>query len=246
MTDGGRPEGPPPRRPTLEQQRILSRLGLALTDPWVWISTDGPISADRTRARIDDGERERWISLTEEGAKAWNGYSFDLLGTKLSTERMILGRMQPWADDLTLDTRYMRMRHQQSPLYAEYIASDYEDEDAAIRGLLLRHGAADREKARAALSLILDDPPIGHLGGRYRLEESPTSPWRSFAERAVEMMRADPNLSIRDAAVRLGLPDYERSYDPGSAGGAEERAELSAERKLRRWIERLHSSSTNQ
>jgi hypothetical protein len=48
----------------------------------------------------------------------------------------------------------------------------------------------------------------------------------------VEIMKREPTLTVREAAVRLNLPDYERSSEPGS----EDRAEKAAERKLQRWI----------
>jgi hypothetical protein len=73
-------------------------------------------------------------------------------------------------------------------------------------------------------------------GGRRKLEESPTSEWRWFADRAIEMLREEPTLSIKDAAVRLELPRYDERIDMDDRDV--DRADQSAEKKLRRWIKR--------
>jgi len=52
-------------------------------------------------------------------------------------------------------------------------------------------------------------------------------------------MRDDPGLTVRGAAVRLTMVAYD---DLGEDSVAEARAEESAERKLRRWIDLLVKS----
>jgi hypothetical protein len=129
-----------------------------------------------------------------------------------------------------------------SGLYAELRWHPGLDADHVRFGGLGQHKPKDLERLDRAVNLLRRLRRAWAVGRR-TLEESPTSPWRHFAEQAAEMMRGDPNLTIRGAAIRLNLPDYERSYNPGSAKTAEERAELSAERKLRRWLKLLKKSN---
>ena len=77
------------------------------------------------------------------------------------------------------------------------------------------------------------------LRRRRCLQESPTSPWRHFAERGVEMLHADSTLSVRGAAVRLRMVDYERPRRRGARPRTEGDAERAAERRLLRWIRLL-------
>ena len=75
-------------------------------------------------------------------------------------------------------------------------------------------------------------------GGRHRLEESPSSSWRHFAEQATELLRTGEVQSVRDAAARL-MVDYDSLPDDPRA---ETKAELAAERRLYRYIKLLQQS----
>jgi hypothetical protein len=142
-------------------RQLLERLGIDPRDPWVWITTERPLSPDHTRARIDDGGAARWISLTEDGVKAWNGYSFNLIGIRWEATPEFLGLLQNWEDDLLLDVRYMRAQWQQSALYAEYVASEREGEDLRVGGFLLDYSSQEQDRALAGLKLLKDSPVSG-------------------------------------------------------------------------------------
>lgn len=70
--------------------------------------------------------------------------------------------------------------------------------------------------------------------GRKQLRESPSSPWRTLAASARELLANGEVESIRDAAVRLGMPRYDERR-PEQDG----KAELAAERKLSRYLKLL-------
>jgi hypothetical protein len=60
-------------------------------------------------------------------------------------------------------------------------------------------------------------------GGRRRLEDKPEHPWRIFADQAIEMLRAEPFLTLDIIVERLNMPDEQ--------GGDRTKT-------LRRWIKR--------
>jgi len=105
----------------------------------------------------------------------------------------------------------------------------------SIIGLTAPHAEADVLAAWRGRALIAGYLETETRRGRRLLEESPTSPWRHFAERATELLKTGEVATVRDAAARL-MVDYDSlSDDPR----AETKAELAAERRLYRYIERL-------
>jgi hypothetical protein len=133
---------------------------------------------------------------------------------------------------LMIGTYRVRVFHQDSPVVGisqwrpgwSDVSTAYsggtlgDDLRIAERGLKLYHGFTS-------------------AAGRRRLEESPSSPGLALAEQALEMIATGGVATIRDAAVRLGMPRYdERRPDLDGL------AEKAAERRLRRYIERFRES----
>jgi len=148
---------------------------------WVWITTDGPISPEHARYRIDDGGERRDLPLLEADIEKWDGYSFDLIGLKIDWPSMQAkvesglwgdGPVVHWGADLTLVVRYMRAQwhrkiemtntdsysYRSSVLFAEYVVSNRgnpRERDGAIRGVALHHDTDDRKHAWLARDLLL-------------------------------------------------------------------------------------------
>ena len=115
--DGDRASDPtacpaPLRNVPAKVYALLKRLEVhQYADPWVSISTDGPVSHDHARFRIDDGGPARTETLSEPDLKHWSGYSLDLLGLRLHDDDAYRGLfMRWWGDDLILDVRYVCIR----------------------------------------------------------------------------------------------------------------------------------------
>jgi hypothetical protein len=79
-------------------------------------------------------------------------------------------------------------------------------------------------------------------GGRPRIEDEKEDGKLELAREAKRLQRENPWMTVKNAAVRLGLPDYDRSSEPG----ADARAELAAERKLYRWLALLNKNDAAQ
>jgi hypothetical protein len=146
---------------------LLRRLGVhQLDDPWIWITTGGPVSPDRAQFHIEDSRAPRVIGLPSESLKEWGGYEFNLIGMRCeiecATPRLHLNW---WGDDLALDFRYVFIRWHHltvredgerfarpSVLYVEYVAPKFGSPDAAIHGLHHHYpGDENGEQHRAEL-----------------------------------------------------------------------------------------------
>ncbi len=199
-----------PRHSTPEQRRILGRLGLTPTEPWVWLTTDGPVSPDHARLRVDDGGPPREFPLDRDSPnrdylKLWDGYSLDLVGVPNDAIQMQLGSWQVWGD-LDLDVRYMHVRYRDSALYVEYLASERDEADAAIRGAILPHTAEDLKKALAALDLILErvrskPGPKPGTGAKFKTPEE----WDAALNEHIRPRPKRVTADERWFAERLGL-----------------------------------------
>ncbi len=193
------------RHSTPEQRRILGRLGLTPIEPWVWLTTDGPVSPDHARLRVDDGGPPREFPLIRDFLELWDGYSLDLIGIRNEAVQMQLGSRQLWGD-LDLDVRYMRVQYRGSPLYVEYLASERDEADAAIRGAILPHTAEDHKKASAALDLILErvrskPGPKPGTGAKFKTPEE----WYAALNEHIRPRPKRVTADERWFAERLGL-----------------------------------------
>jgi hypothetical protein len=141
----------------------------------------------------------------------------------------------PRINDHCLIARWL-LRHPGRPGVLEVTWGGFLFDRTRIRRSVHFLGEGTPDDAARLMNLWVTDRPRIRPRRR-RLEESQTSPWRYHAEAAIEMMRTEAGLTIRDAAARLNLPAYDDAR-PDRDG----RAERSAERKLKRWIERLEKS----
>ena len=172
------------RHATVEQGNLLHRLGIALDEPWVGISTDGPVSAQHARWRIDTGTEELYDPLPESTREQWDGFGHDAVGLRLTSPPDVLqlwdvrdsdGPVQEWADGLYLRVRYQRIRYQQSVLFAELT---YDDQGRADLGVLADGAAGPcledvRPRPGRQGSVQVEDdarpegrPRRGHVGPR--------------------------------------------------------------------------------
>jgi hypothetical protein len=154
------------RRVPAKVYPLLKRLGVhQFNDPWVWVTTAGPVSPARAQFHIEDGGAPRSVALPSESLMEWEGYEFNLVGLKCERQCVIPRRhLRWWGDDLALDFRYVFIRwhhltvrgdqrfDRPSVLYVEYVAPKFGSPDAAIHGLHYRYpGDESGEQARAEL-----------------------------------------------------------------------------------------------
>jgi len=166
------------RRPsTFEQRNLLHRLEIELDQPWVWVSTDGPVSRGTpARFRLNDGETVLDFPLTDAELDRWDGYRYEMLGLRIDLRfTKMLSEMWGWNGgpisywgDLYVDMRYQCVRHGRSPLSAEHTIAKYGAPDAAIRGAMLKHSKLDRANAWKGMDLLLKGPTRGRPQGPTR------------------------------------------------------------------------------
>jgi hypothetical protein len=192
-------------------RKLLERLEINRHGGWVWITTDGPVSPEHARYRIDDGRERRELPLLEADVEQWDGYSFDLIGLRVDWPSIKAhigdgswgdGPVMNWGEGFDVVVRYMRAqwhrkveipntdtyRHRPSVLFAEYVVSNRGggrlDRDAVIRGCHRWHLAEDRDRAWDAMNMILEGPRRGAPKGK----RGPRDP-----ERRTWWLRAEQN-----------------------------------------------------
>jgi hypothetical protein len=199
------------RHATVEQGNLLHRLGIALDEPWVGISTDGPVSAQHARWRIDTGTEELYDPLPESTREQWDGFGHDAVGLRLTSPPDVLqlwdvrdsdGPVQEWADGLYLRVRYQRIRYQQSVLFAELTYDDQGRADIAIRGAHLEPSRWDREMAWKAVDGF---SPVGLLP----LPGRPMGPTKG-SDAALWLARVDAHggVEVGDPGERAARAEY--------------------------------------
>ncbi len=183
------------RRSTREQRELLIRLGIELSERWAWISTDGAVTAEHVRWRIDTGAEDLHIPLVE--AERWEGFGYDALGLVRDPAEAELafdlygaigpaGLVTRWGEDLYILVRWQRVTIVGSPLYAELITGA--SRDAAIRNAHLAHPARDRDLAWKAMDRLLVGPRPGAPRGEraaFRTEDTYRNAIRELHRRAV-------------------------------------------------------------
>jgi len=160
-----------PRPSTFEQRNLLHQLGIELSEPWVWITSDDPVTDAPTCWHVDAGDTKLHIPLTEAERKRWCGYGYVAIGIRLDHlyARMYAelygltvgprGLLQQWANDLYVGVHYQRVTIAGSPLYAEVTAVPRRD--AAIRYAHVEHQAGARKAAWRAMDHLLVGPAPG-------------------------------------------------------------------------------------
>jgi len=166
------------RRISFEQGNLLQRLNIDRDDPWVWVSTSGPVSKEGpAQFHVDAGDIVLDIPLTDSDREHWDGYSYEMLGLRVNLAFVKMqdevwgwngGTIVCWGDDLYVDAMYQRVRYQQSILCAEYVIEKHGIPDASIRGAMLKHSKSDRVKAWGAMDLLLKGPRQGRPPGPKR------------------------------------------------------------------------------
>ncbi len=160
----------------------------------MWITTDGPVSAQHARFRIEGPSTVFCVPLDPKYIAEWDGFSFEALGLSLSIGDRYQGQSQMWGG-APLDVRYMHARFRQSALYAEYIAPTFEQKDAAIHGAHHDHTAKDRVQAWKAMECL-----VGGL-----------RPGAPYGDRAA--FRAEDENAYRSAIRELHRQAAEQRWD---------------------------------
>ena len=170
---------------THEQANVLARLNIGRDAPWVWISSEGPLTEAAAAPFLQvDGPVGTPSTCpfpypwSAKWSKKWNGYSVLLVGL-LTTIEIHNFRNQygtfgsstgvPWwweEDDRTfaVDLYYQRTKHQDSHLYAE-VLSGPSGSDAAIRHANREHREPARKLAWGGMDLLLQGPQPGRPRG---------------------------------------------------------------------------------
>jgi hypothetical protein len=165
------------RRITTSQQgNILARLGIDVGEPWVWISSGGPIVASRTAPLLHvDGPEGFPTSCPfpyTTYSTDWDGFTVFLVGLPRPAwwwdyALGPTGYHFQWTDSgRTFDVElcYQRIQHCGSKLYA-YVLSGRPGNDAGIQNALLSHKMPERALAWQGLDLILRGPQPGRPAG---------------------------------------------------------------------------------
>lgn len=145
--------------------------------------------------------------MDPEDAAAFDGYSLERLGIRLAEGDRYYGLLQEW-EGYPVDVRYVRVRWQRSPLYAEYTASTREH-DAAIRGVHWQHNDEDRKRAWKARDLIFRGLPRGAPRGKRGPQKgSDVERWVQLGQEIGE----GPARAKFKAATPTGRGEWERAY----------------------------------
>jgi hypothetical protein len=150
---------------TFEQGNLLARLKIEREDPWVWISSDGPVTTQHARFRIDAGDTMLDLPLDARQRKRWGGFEYLAVGVRLDRVYALMyrdhygwaggpsGALRLYGDDLYVGLRYQRITPAGSALYAE-TTYDHSTHDTAIRNVHVSHKMDDRRRIWAAVNLM--------------------------------------------------------------------------------------------
>jgi hypothetical protein len=216
---------------THDQANMLTRLNIGRDNPWVWISSEGPISEANAAPRLHVDGPEGTPSTcpfpylwSKEWAKKWNGYSVLLVGL-LTTIEIHNFRNQygtfggstgvpwSWEEDgrtFAVDLYYQKTHHQDSQLYAE-VLNGPPGSDAAIRQAHLDHKTPARKLAWRGMDLLLQGPHPGRPARPKR--DSDTEYWlgRIAAHGGVKV--GDPGEHAARAEYYDATPRSSDRYD---------------------------------
>jgi hypothetical protein len=158
---------------TFEQRNLLSRLGIEISEPWVWISSDGPIGTGEAAPRLHVDGPEGFpttcpFPYSSYSAKKWDGFAVFLVGLPRLAWWWdyafgATGYQFRWQEDgraFDVELYYQRIQHRDSKLYAE-VTSGRPDSDAGVHNALLVHKKAERTLAWKGLDLLLRGPTQG-------------------------------------------------------------------------------------
>ena len=143
---------------------LLERLGIRQDAPWIWMTTDGPITPEHARWRINGFFPEQHIPFDPDLTGAFANFSLELLGVVLKEDDPRYGLPYSLTDQ-PLDVRFIRTRWQRSVLYVQYTATEHK-QDVAIHGAFLKRRAKDRAKDRAKVWAARDLIITGLQPGR--------------------------------------------------------------------------------
>ena len=92
---------------------LLERLGIdRFRDPWVWMTTEGTVTPEHARLRVNDGGPSWYDPLYPQDIRTFEGYSFEMLGIRLADEAApYYGLRQLWSGPPT-DVRYVEVRRE--------------------------------------------------------------------------------------------------------------------------------------
>jgi hypothetical protein len=154
------------RHLTPEQGNLLHRLGIEREDPWVLISSDGPVTTEHARFRVDAGDTVLHLPLDARQRKRWGNFEYLAVGVRLERIYALMyakqyggvggpsGALRQYGDDLFVGLRYQRIKPADCALYVEMLY-DRSGHDAAIRNVHVSHKMTDRARLWKAVSLLL-------------------------------------------------------------------------------------------
>lgn len=219
---------------------LVRWLGIPDGSLWVRFKTVEPIRKPLGNVRFEwehlNGATTVWL-LDLSPLKGWEGFNAVVLGT--------VGRDRPdqhaepyWFismgsfGDVNVRLWCARVWETGSPLQAEAAWTDAWGHHYYIRSSATTLKAKELARAGAGLTLLRGLRLA--LRGRRRLEDSPSSPARLLAEQARELLAIGEVRSVREAASRLGMVNYDELDDDPFR---EQRAEATAERRLSRYLQ---------
>jgi hypothetical protein len=228
----------PPRWPPERASAYSAMLQMPYGAEWVAIWNREPARPGESldlflRRGLDPDHIGYRFTVPPEEARPMLGLTFEMFGRLTSIPVSGGWQIQPVGEldhELNIDRWWMEV-----PIAGAAAARRQRAPDGRVRKWLeILDNTWSPDGDLIARALMALEMTVGRTG-RKRLEESPSSPWRAYAEQARELLATKEVRTIREAAARLMIDYGSLNDDPI----AEAKAERAAEVRLGNYLRKL-------